>query len=165
MKKLFLILFIIPLTVNAQSRFFKLTPDGFQNRENPSLDYIVVDCPGKDKVELYKRALTFLNKQFVSAQNVLSPIENETVSINAKKENIANYWKRNYIMNYTISVQFKDEKIRIDMPTINDISDQYNFRIGIKGNRISQTHIFIWNLKGDLKLEQTVKDVENFFDR
>lgn len=116
---LLLALLLASLTVKAQ---FTVSPQGIINETGK--DYVVYEFEGKTQQELFTATNVALHAMYVSPKDVLSIVENNSITINGVNPDI---WRdRNMMstvpsltMNYTIVVEFKDGRIRIMNPTIN----------------------------------------------
>ena len=160
-----IILFCLPLFSFSQTKAeFELTPSGFVNKADHSLDYIVLDYQGTAKQELFKKTLKYLNKQFDSPKDALSVIENESITINAIDGRVpVQGYSGSFNLNYSLTIEFKDDKLRIIAPSINAIygfpvRDRIN--IGLIGNGFNKT---IYSENGKIKLEKTKQVLELIF--
>ncbi len=86
MKKLFLLLALIPVFVNAQK--FELTINGFVDSENLEKDYIVIPFEGKSQKEIYDLALSAVGKSFISPKERVSNVEYSQININGIIPNV-----------------------------------------------------------------------------
>lgn len=127
MKNLLLILLtFLSLPAFCQdSTYFELTPEGFVNKVAPEKKDVVINIPDHKQKELYTSAIRYLSTLYVSPQDVLSKVENESVTVNGSVNNLSIYGNKAYgtLFEYTYTVQFKDSKIRILSPSINRIFD------------------------------------------
>lgn len=171
MKKLILILVTIA-TINSygQGRYFTLTKTGFISTEDATREFVVIPIEEKSQSELYRLILTKLNSMFVSPKDVLNVIENESISVNGLVKNkITDEMGKKYYLNYTITILFKDGRIRVDSPSINKL-----YSYGMNNDKVmylnSGSDMFgqyfssIWNKKGVLKEPTAKKQLEIYFD-
>jgi len=164
-KLLYILLLFSPILALAQSKGeFILTPNGFVNKDDVSLNYVLIDYPGESQTDLYKKTLKYLNTQFTSPKDALSLVENESITINTIDNRVpVQGYAGLFTVNYTLTIEFKDNKLRILAPSINQIYG-YPVRdvitIGVTGDRFNKT---IYNSKGDLKLEKTKQVLELIF--
>lgn len=162
---LIFIFFLIPAISFAQSKSeFLLTPNGFANKENTTIDYIVIDYPGESKANLYNNTLKYLNSQFASPKDALSLVDNESITINATDNRVpVKGYNGFFNLDYSLTIEFKDDRLRIISPSINRIYG-YPVRdivtIGLTGDKYNKT---IYNSKGELKLEETKRVIELIF--
>lgn len=162
-------LLLLPCITWAQDKF-ELTFNGFRNAADTTKDYVVIDIPNLDKATLYKNAMIYLSKQYVSPKDVLSTVDNESITINAVSQNAVKikhlYLNPSWDVNYTITLQFRDNKVRVSEPSLNKISTRTGdiFRtVSINpytGNGMNNKEIY--NKKADLKLEDAKKNLEAF---
>ncbi len=125
MRKLVNVLTLLLLTQTASlAQYFTLTPNGFVSEDNS--DYIVVDFPGIRKDELYTNVLNALNTIYLNPKESLSVVEGESITINAYESKIIPSRVQvtlfsskifQHDLSYTLSILFKDEKIRINSPS------------------------------------------------
>ena len=171
MKRILLIttLFVVAIsTANAQ---FRLIPNGLVSINNPDNNYIVEEFEGKNKEELYNAVNVYLHSVYVSPQDVVSAVKNEAITINGiseqailtKDKSIAGRVK--YDIKYTISLAFKDGKIKINTPHIismkryvSTISSTYS----ITGSWLTSKCVF--NKKGKVLDKIGKKSIEDFFN-
>ncbi|HEY1025306.1 MAG TPA: DUF4468 domain-containing protein [Sphingobacteriaceae bacterium] len=168
-RQLLLMLLLLPCITWAQDKF-ELTFNGFRNAADTTKDYVVIDIPNLDKATLYKNAMIYLSKQYVSPKDVLSTVDNESITINAVSQNAVKikhlYLNPSWDVNYTITLQFRDNKVRVSEPSLNKISTRTGdiFRtVSINpytGNGMNNKEIY--NKKADLKLEDAKKNLEAF---
>jgi len=144
-----LILIACSSVVHAQ--FFQITPTGFISKIDPTKDYYVVNHSKLNQQELYKKSLIYFNGQFSSPKNVISTVENESITLNFyDKYNIimSSIWNVN--MSYTFN--FKDGKVKISAPYIVRIFNDNLNTISInKTNEGSNFPIYKRNDSGELR--------------
>ena len=95
---------------------FALQADGTMVANDKS--YIVVEFPGKTKSELYSDILVSSSAMYVSPKDVLSVVENESITINGYAKECLHYGMNIVSVNYSITILFKDGKIRINSPQV-----------------------------------------------
>jgi len=85
--------------------------------------YVVIEIPNRQKSELYKSSLVYLNTIYKNPQRVLTLVESESIIIKGMTDAIKGSlsWYK-YQMIYNINIQFKDGKIRIE-PSITDLTE------------------------------------------
>ena len=156
-------------SLSQDNNKFVLTSEGFRNDSDQTKDYIVLQFPEKSQADLYKAVLIFANSSFVSAKDVVSKVDNESISINGfAKKAVRRTNSHVFDLNYTLTIQFKDGKIRIASPSINKISTistKYQ-EMYLKGatDALSGDYFSIYNKKGELKLEKAKEDLETYFN-
>lgn len=139
MKKILFILLLLPFYLKAQDNQFLLQSDAtFKTQDGK--DYIVVDCPGKTAKELYdlylqRTASCGLQPQRETAHHpakqdlVSNSFDGSSFVINACVDRMAetegsmsiHMYGKYWACNYTLTLQFKDEKVRINAPKIDVI--------------------------------------------
>ncbi len=165
MKKFLSILFmLLPLISSAQS--FVLTPDGFRNADDQETSIIVIEVQGT-QAALYNKAKTAVTMIWKSAKDVMSYNEPDVIIVTGFDS--GSIWKKTmgmtfvYDFNYRFQFQFKDGKIRIDAPSIDQAVNKKStlyFGKG-KGSTMSGT-MYIFNEKGELKQKDFKAQAENF---
>lgn len=165
MKKLILLtitLLTIAGTANAQ---YVLTPQGIKNTVNPDADFFTVDCDQKASAELYNAVLVHIAKLFVSPKDVISKVENEAVTINAIGSIVAKNAagiKTKGTMLFTMSMQFKDNKVRFNDPNI--IRMKADQELCLQGGGYFSACIGIFNKKGEVRNDIAKETIELFFN-
>lgn len=122
-------LFLHPIYAQEYSSQEKLkltlTPNGLF-KDNQGNDYAVILFEGKNRTELYDMVIKHVNSLYRSPKEVMSVIENEMISIYALSDklaydNILGITRRG-VTYYTIKIHFKDNKIKIDFPSISKVT-------------------------------------------
>ena len=124
MKKVFLFMLIsLSMVCNAQT--FELTKDGFVNKQDPQKTFVVVEYPNKPQQQIFESALNAIGKVFVSPNAVTNKVEYSQISIHATYPGIT--WrspagmKLLFDMDYNLIFEFKDGRMRVNGPIINQI--------------------------------------------
>lgn len=158
MKRLILLFIISALTWSANAQFV-LTPQGFRNDQDFSKDYIICEFDNISKENLYNKMLLYITSTYKSPKTVTSKIENEVISINAIHSDLFKFYLyHTYDLNYIITFEFKDNKIRVK---ILDFSlDNYT----ISGGRHLDIN-GIFNKTGKVKNEKAKKNLEDYFNK
>lgn len=163
------LVFYATLSVSAQDAF-SLTPSGFTSTLDPSKDFIVLDAQGEDQAALFQKTLVYLSTVFRSPQDVISKVENETITINGiEKEAIRrNKLGHNFDINYSIVFRFKDGKVRIDAPffeltTFTDKKQTLHL-VWTKMN-LNGSDLGIYGKDDKIKSELAKSDLEEFFNK
>ncbi len=155
---------LLPIISSAQS--FVLTPEGFMNADDQEKSFIVIEMPGT-QAELYNKAKSAVTSIWKSAKDVMSYSEPDVITVNGFDS--GSIWKKHmgmtfvYDFNYRFQFQFKDGKIRIDAPSIDQAVNKKStlyFGKG-KGSTMSGT-MYIFNEKGELKQKDFKAQAENF---
>lgn len=174
-KLLFTMGLLLMLSMSAFAQGFTLTPNGFVNSEDETKNYVVVDMQGTQQ-ELYRKVRAYLVSIYRSPKDVLSESEPDVITINGIESNAVQKKALgmsavSYDMNYTISIRFKDNRIRFDAPTFT-LAD-YNsgnkvIRMLLQGKSNgglgSEVINVIYNKKGVLKADYAKEALEKFFN-
>lgn len=170
MKKLVLLFFVI-FSLNVNSQVFKLTPNGFVDAEDETKDYIVFNFDSKTKKEIFDLVNAKIVSIFVSAKDVISRSGEDVITINGiTQKDISFNGAFNYTMNYTLVLLFKDGKLRVNAPSLNNISGTFGdvnnrkqlLLQGSGGAFLPNQYIF--NNKGELKREKNKVELEQYFN-
>lgn len=81
-------------------------------------NYIVYDAKGYTQKELYNKVLLGVSKLFRNPDKVITKFENEFITINGYNSDCVKYSNLWFSYTYSVKIQFKDDKIRIDTPLI-----------------------------------------------
>lgn len=170
MKKLLVLLCLMAISQFANAQF-TLTPKGLDN--GTESDYIVWVFDGSTQQELFKAVHQFMGANYVSPQNVISTSGEDQITINGIQREVIEGNKQlgrtfMFDINYTIVILFKDNKIRINNPSINELSRIVTIgkiTMDLVGNySMVSGYSSIFSEKGKLYLPQTKKSVELFFN-
>jgi hypothetical protein len=168
-------------TASGQDKLFELTPDGFVSSADPTMNYVVFEYDSISQADLFKSVLLFLHTAYKSPKDVVSEIPSEAITLrgsqldaigipyrsNADRKVFGKYEVK-YDIDYGFTIQFQDNKIRVDAPTfecsrvMNRGQKAYLTLTG-KGGFLSDNH-HVFNLKNG-KVEDDVKNqIETFFN-
>lgn len=173
-KHLLLIAFCwIAIISNAQQseKYFKLTHDGFRSLDDK--EYCIVQTE-KSAIDMYNEVLLSLGRLANSPKDVISKVENKQIAINAYLygSTIFKFNGSKTIMNahYQLTIEFKDNRVRIFAPDILGLyDDQFGNEILFictKINRLYQVKnqsIFDYKTKA-LRNEEQKNNLENSFN-
>ena len=116
---------LVQFAICANSQTFELTPTGFVDSENPQNSYVVVTFEGKTQQEIFNLALSALGKSFVSPDDRISKVEYSQINLNGIMSDITFINRIGlhlyFDMFYNLIFEFKDGKMKINGPIINDI--------------------------------------------
>lgn len=126
MKKILNTIVLLLITQMGFTQYFTLTPNGFVSEDKN--DYIVIDVPNAKQNDLYKNVLNALSAMYKNPKDALSLIEGESITLNGYEEKVILYKDKisplqigkttyQYDLSYTLSILFKDGKIRFNRPT------------------------------------------------
>lgn len=168
MKKMLFLFSLIIATSNLFAQF-RLTKEGFVDAKDPEKSYIVLDTNGRSKEESFKDVLKHLTILYKSAKDVISKVDNEVITINAKEPNTINCKTLDYDLSYTVTVSFKDNRIKIDAPTFNCTSFAYNkpYRLtmsGSNGGFGSEVTVGLFKKNGEEGQKKTISQINVFFN-
>ena len=162
MKNIFLLCGLLLASVNRVDAQFVLTPNGLQLEDGR--DYLIVNFENKTKEELFDAVHQFAGTEFISPQDVISVSGKELITFNGVATNIP--W-RNIIskycsFNFTITFLFKDNRMRVNIPSINRIyTEAINLKL-VQSSALLTDSIFKKN--GKIYSPQTKAGIESFFN-
>lgn len=145
-----------PNTTYIKNSKFNLTASGFVNSANNSLKYVLIKYTDISKNELYNRAISYFSTNFYPKKILLlSNIKDESITINVVENRIPiGEYNGKINLDYTITIEFRDDELRILAPSINRITQYINgsrFEIGLTGSYNERT---VFNQNGNLILKQ-----------
>lgn len=110
-----------------------------------SNDYYVITFPNQSQSQLYTSALKAITRNFVSAKDVVSKVENEMISVNAVHRFTESYGvvSLTYDVNYSFEIEFREGRVKVNAPRIIKITDHY-------GDRVSFTECATSSTTGEL---------------
>lgn len=165
MKKTLLFIVICFAAIQTTSAQFSLTPNGFINPDSPDNNYVVYEFTGKSQQEIYDAAIAYLYSIYVNPDAVLSTAQNNSITINAFTNNAIQFAKKVYCdMTYSLSLQIKDGKLRINAPYVVSMRNSaLDLDCYVRGRELFfKTCVF--NLKGKLLNEMALNSLEAFFE-
>lgn len=167
MKKFSLLALVAFLSINVSAQL-KLTKDGFIDAETGK-DYHIVTLDGKSQTELYNSTLIKITSMYNSAKDVVSKVDGEVITINASQPNSVKVKTLLYNVDYTLTLKFKDGRIRFDSPTF--VARQfYNNKkyvvtmTGSNGGFGTEVKVGLFRKNGDVANEKGVLSIEDFFN-
>jgi len=167
MKRIILfVLLVLPVMVKAQ---FSLTINGFVNAQDNSKNYVVFDYDSISKEKLYANVLKFITTNYKSAKDVVSKVDNEIITINAFQPKQIKAKTLKYDISYTVVINFKDNKIKIDSPTFECTSYSFNkqYRLtmsGSNGGFGSEVTNGLFKKNGEPGLKDTIGELESLIN-
>jgi len=128
MKRILLCTIGCMLSMLMMAQTFTLTYKGFVDSEKPENDYLVVTFDGLTKDQIYVKAQRAVAKSFISGKNVMTNIPNEQISINGilPEATVRSPMgmKLPFDMKFTMDLEFKDGKMRINAPHILELRQE-----------------------------------------
>ena len=128
MKRILLCTIGCMLSMLMMAQTFTLTYKGFVDSEKPENDYLVVTFDGLTKEQIYVKAQRAVAKSFISGKNVMTNIPNEQISINGilPEATVRSPMgmKLPFDMKFTMDLEFKDGKMRINAPHILELRQE-----------------------------------------
>lgn len=167
-KTLLLLLFLSSMFLSANAQF-KLTINGFVLEEDASKNYIVCSYDNLGKDILFTNVMTYLTKKYISAKDVISKVDNEIITLKSFHPQKINAKMLNYDLLFTMSISFRDDKIKIDAPGFECTSsfDGRPFRLTMSGSNKgfgSEVTNGLFKKDGKPSLDKTIFQLEDFFN-
>lgn len=166
MKKIFQLLLVLCLPVAAHAQYFELTSDGFVNASDPSKKYVVLEFPDNDQKQAYDKVDQYFQSVTERSYDVVR-VPNDRISATAtdKIEALAGIFKRPYDTQYTLTIRFKDGRIRIDAPSIDQMSaEDGKLRLYPTEPQKGVDAYFIFGKDGKVKNNPGKENLEEFFN-
>lgn len=169
-KTLFILLALLPIMVNAQ---FKLTIDGFVSSDDESKNFIIMTIPDKSLDELYLETLKFIHTVYKVPDAVINEVKGEMITVSGFAENAVGTGKvlgaylATWNMNYTISLQFKEGRVRVDAPNFEctGYSDGKETRLLLYGKTsLSVPTRSLFKKDGKPNMKDSIKMIEDYFN-
>ena len=113
------ILLLVCFTANAQFKaHFYLQPDGtFRTKDNA--DYAIVEYDGVPADKLYTIVKSNINSLYKSPKDVMSEVEDISITVRGYDRSIVRD-KSGYSGYYNLNFRFKDGKIRVSAPIVDN---------------------------------------------
>ncbi|OAV69104.1 hypothetical protein Barb6_01999 [Bacteroidales bacterium Barb6] len=174
MKRLRMILSVMVVFSCMANAQFTLTLKGFVNSNDETKDYVVFEFDGLSKSELFQKAKVFVNKNYVSAKDVLNEVENENISVNGFSTEAIRLFDGKmgklappFNLTYSFNISFKEGKIRINAPDFKVSSSQNDVFITLTEKSLFGTpvkHRIFNPSNGKTEKENSKSDLESFFN-
>ena len=128
MKKYLLCITGCMFSMFVMAQKFTLTYKGFVDSKKPENDYIVINFDGLTKEQIYTKAQRGVAKAFVSGKDVMTNVPNEQISLSGTLPEVTARkpagMKLPFNMKFTMTLEFKDGKMRIDAPHILELRQE-----------------------------------------
>lgn len=148
----------------SKSQYFELKPNHFEtinvSDSNYNKDYIVFNYPNKTASELFKGVESACNEIFNSSKDVMSKVDDKSITLNWRGDNLLTQGmgaQKTFIFTPTLTILFKDDKIRINAPKIGEITgyDTHGITISLLPDGGNQGGFFgveyhLFNKKGEV---------------
>lgn len=170
MKKTIIFLLISFFSTSVFSQF-KLTIDGFFTEDDK--EYLVLNYPEKSAEEMYNQTLMFIHSVYKIPDAVINEVKNEMITVSGFKKDAVGTGKvlGSYLavwdLQYTISFQFKDDRVRINAPNFECTgnSDGKETRLVLHGkNSIVTPTRSLFKKDGKPNMKDSIKMLESFFN-
>lgn len=135
---------------------FIITSYGFSNTQDPNRSFIVFQFAGRKAVDLKSSIISKLTTMFSSPKDVINNISDNIVSIDGYAKNVFYYKGYRCDIQFNMTIEFKDGKIRYNNPIIKQIYVDSDI-IGMLRIDKSKTFLTITEAKGE-------SFVANFFN-
>ena len=168
-KTLFILLALLPVIASAQ---LKLTIDGFISSEDDK-GFVVMNYPNKTPEDLYTETLKFIHTVYKIPDAVINEVKGEMITVSGFSENAVGTGKvlgsylATWNMNYTISFQFREGRVRVDAPNFEctGYSDGKETRLVLHGkNSLTTPTRSLFKADGKPNMKDSIKMIEDFFN-
>lgn len=173
MKKIFLLIACLSYSLACFAQF-ELIPGELVPKENHDKDFVVYEFKGVDAHDLYSKTLAAITSLYVSADNVTNKVEGKMINIHGVQKDKVCIKQLGIVscfdLNYNLIFRFKDEKLRIDVPIINDIicingyGDAVHLTIGNEGTKGMGSYMSIFKKDNNVKYKEAKESIESFFN-
>lgn len=169
MKQILLILAVLTSSFCAKAQFI-LTADGWATETGKQ--YYVTEIPGSQQ-ELYAKAKVAFTQIYKSAKDVLSYSEPDIIKANGFTDTpFLKQWGRtaHFNMTYSLTVLFKDGKIRFDAPSIGSLYSldgrgiEVPLYMGKGGGSGLSSFGHIFKKNGDVRYKDAKQSIEEYFN-
>jgi len=171
MKRILLISMIFVSVMSSAQSLFTLIPSGFMATADTTKDFVVIPFEGKTQKQLYDIFLSKITTLYVSAKDVVSKVEDNTINIHAYTSKAVSFSSSYYYtLSYNISFLFKDGKVRVNAMLINYMrafagtSNEKNLYLCGNGGSSWFGTQYIFNKRGELKNKKAKAELETYFD-
>lgn len=166
MKKILQLLLVLCLPAAAHAQYFELTPDGFVNASDPSKKYVVLEFPDNNQKQAYDKVDQYFQSVTGKTYDVVR-VPNDRISATATTPITAQagIFPRPYDTQYTLTIRFKDGRIRIDGPSIDQMSaEDGKLRLYPTEPQKGVDGYFIFGKDGKVKNNPGKENLEQFFN-
>lgn len=154
---------------------FEIIPGTIICKNSPNKNFVVYEFNGKSANYLYTKSLSAITSMFVSANNVTNKVDNEMINIHGVQSDIACIKQLGktscFTLDYNLIIRFKDGKIRIDSPQINELycingnGDKVYMEIDNSGTKNMGFSLSLFKKSGEPKYKEAKDQLEDFFNK
>lgn len=166
MKRTISILAFVFISVATAFAQYVVTPRGLEKVTPDDKEYYIIDVPELSQSELYTKTLQYITQTYVSPKDVITgQVENEMLTVNGAQTIFYDFKVR-----YKLVFQFKDGRVRFDMPSIlsmNKFENGKEMTLSFTKTGSALSNIWIFNKKGELRglaIPAYKEDIENLFN-
>lgn len=164
MKKIFYSLIALCLPMIASAQYFELAPVGFVSASDNSKKYIVLDFPGYSQQQLFDKIAAYLQTN-PSYDVALMPDDSRILISGATQtEALAGVFKRFYTTKYMIGLRFKDDRLRIDGPVVEEMVSKDGIKLYTSQPQDGVDAYFVFSKDGKVKNAAAKTNLETFFN-
>ncbi len=143
----------------------EVTPDGLEFDEYG--DFLVIEADTISANELFNRAIKYVEMNYRDPEEVYKgKVEGEYLKIETFKPNLTVVnnagFKLDIDARYFIEMRFKDGRVRYEITSLNMTAQNGGRPLYFSGSIWKGYPIY--NKKGDLRLEESKADIENYFN-
>ena len=167
MKKILGLILVSISYINCYAQGFTLTPDGWKNSNDASLDYIVIPLDGTQS-ELFNDCKNALTVLYRSSKTVVSENFPSVINIGG----VMKLYEKHLLVTdtyncyYNLILSFKDNKMRIDITAHDALHTSGCATLYLyKGSSsFFSENPYVFNMKGKLKKKKIKEQAEKYFN-
>ncbi|TBN03890.1 hypothetical protein EYD45_07660 [Hyunsoonleella flava] len=167
LKKSFVFVFHFSVGLFSQNEKFELTPQGFKNANDTSIDYVIIDAPNLTKSQLYRRTLDNI-KDSIPSINFLKPFKKDSILVKGFEfEKVKRNFLHFFDISYAVSISLMDDKIKIYAPTFKltgGSTHPQTLHLVYTKFSFDGSNLGIYGKKDKLKSKKAKVDLENYFN-
>jgi hypothetical protein len=154
-------------TLFSQNPKFQLTPRGFKNANDSSLNYIIIKIPKHSKSDLYKFTLESI-KDSIPSINFFQPFDKDSIIVKGFEfEKVKRNFLHFFNISYTVKILLMDGKVKIYAPSfeLTGGSDHpQTLHLVYTKFSFDGSHLGIYGKNDKLKSKKAKLDLETYFD-
>lgn len=161
----FLALLISSLSTYAQNMYFSLTSEGFKSRDGK--DFVVLQYAEKPADVLYQNVLLALHNFLPAPKDALSTIENKSITMNVFVPEVIDVrGSTKFDLEYSLNLQFKDNKVRVNAMNVLYIGNQPSLESlrTVSINPSGNAWRTVYNQNGHVRFDNTRVSLDEFFN-
>lgn len=148
----------------ASAQYFELAPAGFVSASDNSKKYIVLDFPGYSEQQLFDKMASFLQANPTYDVALMPDDGRILVSGATEIDALAGVFKRAYTTKYMVGLRFKDNRLRIDGPVVEDMTSKDGIKLYTSLPQDGVDAYFVFAKDNKVKNAIGKENLEKFFN-